>query len=88
VAHRTHQEAAVYIAFRNEGIRKYPFPWKSNEKLEEKKAFFDRSNKLFKSDPLSVMIGSAVNAPAVYAVTGDDRIFRIALDGTPDYIVK
>ncbi|GEM_PF-2345318 len=79
---------AIYIAFKNGGIRKFGFPRKLDQDLREETSFFERSRGIVDSEIRSIIFGSAVSMPAVYATTGDDGIFRFAVDGTADYGVE
>ncbi len=79
----------LYIAFKNEGIRKYEFGQQYNgkRKIKEDPSFFYNTKEAAYSDVSSLVLGSAVNNLAIYATTGDDKIYRFSLDGTPDYKV-
>ncbi len=81
-----------YIAFKDEGIRKYeisvPFNVPAKSRLKENYEFFQNSRQSRYPDIKSLAIGYAVNIPALYAVTGEDTVYRFSMDGIPDYQIK
>ena len=80
-----------FLAFNNEGIRKYTHIYGygiSNTRFKEDETFFINSSRLGKLNINSISYGSAVEMRAIYATTGDDKIYRFSeADGTPDYII-
>ncbi len=81
-------EIDFYIAFKNEGIRKYRVLNFYDKNVKEDPAFIQNSRTAKYSDVTSLAIGSAVDSSVVYAVTGDNRIYRFSVQGIPDYMVE
>jgi hypothetical protein len=85
---------SLYIAFKNEGIRKYDFiAYSGKISLKENKTFLKNSMEAKYSDVCYLCTGWGVHAlavrgPAVYAVAGNDRIYRFSEEGIPDYKIK
>lgn len=85
---------SFYIAFKGDGIRKYdiivPLNVTGKEKpyVKEDHDFFINSRQIKYSTIKSLTIGYAVNIQALYAVTGENMIYRFSLDGIPDYQIK
>jgi hypothetical protein len=79
--------SSLYMAFKNEGIRKYELGAPSYGKIpmKENKDFLNNSMKVKYPDICHLDIGWGVNAPGVYAVAGNDRIYRFSIEGIPDY---
>lgn len=81
-----------FLAFNNEGIRKYKYIYEYgiyDTRFKEDETFFINSSRLGKLNINSISFGSTVNMRAIYATTGDDKIYRFSeADGTPDYIIK
>jgi hypothetical protein len=80
----------LYIAFQNEGIRKYELggPYYGKIPIKEDTEFFRNSRKVQYPDIYSLDAGRAVNDFAIYAVSGGSTIYRFSTNGTPDYKVK
>ncbi len=77
-----------YIAFKNEGIRKYKYNVFHDKNVKEDPSFIQNSRTANYPDVTSLAIGSAVDSSAVYAVTADNRIYRFSVQGIPDYMVE
>jgi hypothetical protein len=75
----------LYIAFRSDGIRKYTF--KENAIVEDE-SFRKNSFSILNGDVKSLAVGQTRNNAALYAVTGDNLIYRFSIEGFPDYLVK
>ncbi len=87
-ASRLPYDPIVYIAFKDQGIRKFRFSWKPGDEFREEPAFFANSHRAIESDVVAMVSGSAVNAEALYATDGGDTIYRFSTEGIPDYPVK
>ena len=79
-----------FLAFKNEGIKKFIYiVGANNVSIREDEKFYLNSSRLGKLNINSISFGSAVNMGAIYATTGDEKIYRFSeADGTPDYIIK
>ena len=81
-----------FLAFNNEGIRKYKYIYGYgiyDTRFKEDETFFINSSRIGKLNINSISYGSTVNMRAIYATAGDDKIYRFSeADGTPDYIIK
>jgi hypothetical protein len=75
-----------FIAFKHDGIRKYIF--KEHSVWVEDKIFHGNSSSVFNGVVRSLAIGHTTNNSALYAVTGEDTIYRFSLEGFPDYLVR
>jgi hypothetical protein len=78
----------LYIAFKNEGIRKYDIVLNNGPQVKEDTSFNLNSRVPGNPTYKTLLMGRAVNLPAIYATAGDDKIYRFSLDGIPDYILK
>lgn len=75
----------LYIAFKDDGIRKYIF--KENTIVEDE-SFRKNSFSILNGDIKSLAVGQTRNNATLYAVTGDNLIYRFSIEGFPDYLVK
>ncbi len=78
----------IYIAFADDGIRKYVMANDFKLEAKEDASFFRNSRAADYPNITSLAIGSAVNSLVVYAATGEDKIYRFSLEGMPDYQVQ
>lgn len=82
----------IFISRENDGIRKYSAKEKSThfgEIFVEDETFRANSGYVNYPDVVSMAVGdNGLTGSALYAVTNDDLIYRFAVDGTPDYMVK
>ncbi len=79
----------VFVAFKGEGIRKYScYPDDAGYQVKEDEEFHVNSRGALQSDVSSMVVGSEGTTFALYATTGEDRIYRFSLEGIPDFIVK
>lgn len=81
----------LFIAFENEGLRAYTITnysdYPANFVIKEN-AQFNKNAKMAKVLNInSIALGTDITNRAIYAVTGEDKIYRFALDGTPDFII-
>jgi hypothetical protein len=83
---------AIYIALKNEGIKKYSAKKKSShfgEIFVEDETFSANSGYVELPEIVSLAVGdNGLTGTALYAVAADDLIYRFAADGTPDYMVE
>ena len=79
----------LYIAFKNDGIRKYHTAYYETSKdvFKEDSTFFSNSKRSLPSRVSSILSGYAGNIPAIYVTGGEDKIYRFSEDGIPDFIV-
>lgn len=77
----THGEN-LFLAFKNDGIRKYGLDGKENTE------FFSNSIKAQYPDIYSLVVGRTITDYAIYAVSGGNAIYRFSTDGIPDYKVN
>lgn len=75
----------LYIAFKSDGIRKYIFKEKT---IVEDESFRKNSFSILNGDAKSLAVAQTINNAALYAVTGDNLIYRFSIEGYPDYLVK
>jgi hypothetical protein len=81
---------AYFLAFKDEGIRKYDYYQEGSKvwRFKEDSKFNMNSRAALNSDVRSLVVGYAGNILAVYATTGEDKIYRFSLDGVPDFIIR
>jgi hypothetical protein len=77
------RENRVIIGFGSGRIRS--FIRRSYLQYIENSTIWEKSVELLPSPPAAIAIGSAVNMPACYIVTGEDTIYRFGIEGTPDF---
>jgi hypothetical protein len=82
--------SSLYVAFKNEGIRKYELgaPHYGKIPMKENVDFLENSKKAGYPDIYFLNVGWAGNDSAIYAVSLDDRIYRFSTNGIPDYQVE
>lgn len=84
----------IFIAFRNDGIRKYNANKKKNmpyrnEIFVEDTTFFANSRKVDYPEVVSMAYGyNNLIGRVLYVTTNSGIVYRFASDGTPDYMVK
>ena len=79
----------VFVAFKDEGIRKYScYLDEEGYQVKEDEQFHVNSRGALQSDVSSMVVGNEGTTFALYATTGEDRIYRFSLEGIPDFIVK
>lgn len=83
----------LYVAYENEGIRRYSLPgsWgPKDEPLTEGRFWLKSKDVCTNETFLDLSIGRIkrddgyVSEPVIYAVSGDSNIYRFGTDGTPD----
>lgn len=84
---------SIFIAFKNDGIRKYSGQEKSitqfGEIFVEDESFLANSKRVNYPEVVSMAVGdNGLTGSALYAATNSDVIYRFAADGTPDYMVR
>jgi len=79
----------VFVAFKGEGIRKYScYLDEEGYQVKEDEQFHVNSRGALQSDVSSMVVGTEGTTAALYATTGEDRIYRFSLEGIPDFIVR
>jgi len=71
----------LFISFKSEGIRNFDI---ENGKLFENNDFYKRSQNVITEDIIEILPGY----PYIYAVSGEDKIYRFSYDGWPDYPIQ
>ena len=83
---------AIFIAFKNEGIRKYSAKEKSahlGEIFVADDTFSANAKHVSFPEIVSMTVGgNNLTGSALYAATSSGVIYRLATDGTPDYLAK
>lgn len=81
LAFTSQDNSSLFISFKNEGIRKFKI---ENGQLIENKKFYERSHLVITADILEI----SPDYLYVYAVSGEDKIYRFSYDGWPDYPIQ
>lgn len=74
-----------FISFKGEGIRKFDI--KENQYVEDKK-FHEKSHNVITGCITDIKISYDRHKRFVYAVSGEDKIYRFSYDGVPDYPIQ
>lgn len=89
--------SSLFIAYKDEGLKSYTimglaaFTYKKIDppKIKESAKFYNKAKTTNALNIASIIWGNAISEyNVIYFVTGDDKIYRLAADGTPDFIVK
>ncbi len=80
----------LYIAFEDQGIKRYELgsPRDGIMVMKKNTTFRKNSEKAKYPKIHHLVVGWSVNRIAVYAVAGDDKIYRFSEEGIPDYPVE
>lgn len=79
---------SFYVAFKNDGLRKYDIIMQQNTAVKEDTNFALNAHMTRDLNIKSLIVGRAVNVNALYVTVGEDKIYRFSMDGIPDYIIK
>jgi hypothetical protein len=78
-----------FIAFKKSGIKKYSLDMYGKGPLKEKRTFYEKSHDLFVDKSIAaVKLGRSVSQRVLYVTVGDSAVYRLSLDGVPDYRIR
>lgn len=83
----------LFLAFKNEGLKSYTITNESGRSanfiIKEDTEFYRKAKRVKALNFSYITLGNAITIyRTIYAVTGDDKIYRFAPDGTPDFIIR
>lgn len=76
---------SFYIALKNDGLKKYDI---FGSTVKEDINFANNARMTRGLNITSLITGSATNVFALYATTGEDKIYSFSTEGIPDYIIN
>lgn len=78
-----------FIAFKRSGIKKYSLDRHRRGFLKEERDFYKNSHDLFLEKSIAAIeLGWSITGRVLYVTVGDSTIYRLSLDGVPDYRIK
>jgi hypothetical protein len=78
-----------FIAFKKSGLKKYSLDMYRKGPLKEESAFYEKCHDLFADKTLvAIKLGRSASERVLYVTAGDSAVYRLSLDGEPDYRIR
>jgi hypothetical protein len=78
-----------FIAFKRSGIKKYSLDMYGKGPLKERKDFYTNSHDLFRDKTIAAIeLGRSVTDHVLYVTVGNSTVYRLSVDGVPDFHIR